>query len=223
MKYFFLRYGKLLYGIIALLDLLFTFGHYDHLRLFSKPLLMPALAAYVMSLPAAKHKNSWFIIIGLLFAAAGDIFLLFDRLSPNMFIFGLVCFLFTHILYILYFAKTPQSKPSLLKQSPVIGLVLLAYIATFLLCLFPHLGSLKIPVIIYTVVIGTMFLLSIHAHNSLTKKSGFRFVLGALIFVLSDSLLAYSKFLTTFPFHGIAIMATYCIAQYLIAEAMEYL
>ena len=222
MKYVFLRYGKILFLFFAITDLLFIAFQKDFLRLFTKPLLMLVLAVYVMYLPAAKNKNTWLIISGLLFAAAGDTLLMFENSNANMFIFGLASFLITHLLYILYFIKIPQVKPTLLKQSPIIGLLLLAYIINFIFCLYPHLGPLKVPVIIYTFVIGSMFLFSIHAYNSLDKKIGFRFVLGALLFVLSDSLLAYSKFMTTFPLHGLAIMATYCIAQYLIAEAMEY-
>lgn len=223
MKYFFLRYGKLFFWLIAIADLLLVLLQKVSLRYFTKPLLMPVLAIYLMCLPAPKNKNAPYIIAGLLFAAAGDIFLMLEKYNADMFIFGLAGFLITHLLYILFFAKIPQTKRSLLLQKPAITLLLLAYFICFLVCLFPHLGALKIPVIIYTVVIGSMFLFSVHVYNSINKKSGFRFVLGALMFVLSDSLLAFNKFLTTFPFNGLVIMATYCIAQFLITEALEYL
>ncbi|MGB3234494.1 MAG: lysoplasmalogenase family protein, partial [Ferruginibacter sp.] len=99
MKYVFLRYGKILFLFLAITDLLFIAFQKDFLRLFTKPLLMLVLAVYVMYLPAAKNKNTWLIISGLLFAAAGDTLLMFENSNANMFIFGLASFLITHLLY----------------------------------------------------------------------------------------------------------------------------
>ncbi|MFM8740122.1 MAG: lysoplasmalogenase family protein, partial [Cytophagales bacterium] len=53
-----------------------------------------------------------------------------------------------------------------------------------------------------------------------SDKSFFLVMLGALLFMVSDSLLAVNKFLNPFEFSGIAIMATYCAAQYLIVEGL---
>jgi len=83
--------------------------------------------------------------------------------------------------------------------------------------LFPHLGKLKIPVVIYAVVILLMLLASIHTYNNVQKEAGILFIAGAGFFIISDSLLAINKFHTPllFPFF---IILTYAIAQYLLVK-----
>ena len=44
--------------------------------------------------------------------------------------------------------------------------------------------------------------------------------LGAIIFIISDSMIALGKFYHPKEIYGIAIMITYVVAQYLICKAM---
>ncbi|MFM8914325.1 MAG: lysoplasmalogenase family protein, partial [Flammeovirgaceae bacterium] len=53
-----------------------------------------------------------------------------------------------------------------------------------------------------------------------TSKSFTYVMMGALLFMTSDSLLAINKFLNPLPLSGISIMLTYCLAQYLIVEGI---
>ena len=118
MKYVFLRYGKILFLFLAITDLLFIAFQKDFLRLFTKPLLMLVLAVYVMYLPAAKNKNTWLIISGLLFAAAGDTLLMFENSNANMFIFWFSKFLnYPFALYPLFY-KNPTSQTNSFKTKP---------------------------------------------------------------------------------------------------------
>lgn len=84
--------------------------------------------------------------------------------------------------------------------------------------LLPYLGPLQVPVIIYAVVICTMLFCSIHIYPKLTAPANQYFVAGALLFVLSDSILAINKFYSPLPLGGCWIMLTYCAAQYLIVS-----
>ena len=61
-----------------------------------------------------------------------------------------------------------------------------------------------------------MLLCSLHVYYKVNKPANDMFVFGALMFVLSDSLLAINKFLEPLPYAGISIMLTYCAAQYFI-------
>ena len=186
------------------------------LQLFTKPLLIPLLMLWVW-LNVAFTKTRSLILAALFCSFAGDVFLLFEYKNPVLFIPGLVSFLLTHILYIVYFLSLPNGKKSLLKTLPYLGLLVLAYGVALIYILFPSLGSLKIPVVIYAVVIMSMLLASLHIYYRVSKGAGVLFIAGACFFVLSDSLLAFNKFHSplAFPF---LIMLTYCTAQYFIVK-----
>jgi uncharacterized membrane protein YhhN len=84
--------------------------------------------------------------------------------------------------------------------------------------LYPHLGDLKIPVMVYAAVICTMLMCSLHIFFKVNPPANVYYLAGAALFVLSDSLLALNKFYQPFAFAGVMIMLTYCAAQYFIVQ-----
>lgn len=217
MKAFLKQYGFTVYLVIVAAQLLAILFSWEALRVVSKPLLMPWLALAVYG-AGPQSKERTLILIAIFFSFLGDSFLLFDYLNPLYFIFGLVSFLITHLLYIVYFLGVKPVQPSLLKQHPWIILLVVAYGFGLVYFLFPRLGDLKIPVIVYATVICSMLLSSVHIYRSVHTKAGWLFIGGALLFVLSDSLLAINKFYAAFPAASFLIMFTYCAAQYFIAK-----
>ena len=204
-----------LFWIVTLTDLLGMQLGFTWLHVIAKPLLMPLLIGMLFYSGIAGTKKKW-ILIGLFFSWLGDLFLLLDSKVTIFFIAGLVSFLITHIFYILYFLSIENSSPSLLKKQPLLIVLTLCYGSALVVLLFPYLGDLKIPVILYAAVICTMLLCSLHIFRKLLAPSNSYFVAGALLFVLSDSLLAINKFYQPFAFAGTLIMLTYCAAQYYI-------
>ena len=56
------------------------------------------------------------------------------------------------------------------------------------------------------------------------KKAAAWLMTGAILFVSSDSLLAFNKFFSAFNYAGLIIMLTYGVAQLLITEgAVKYI
>jgi uncharacterized membrane protein YhhN len=204
-----------LFWLVTLTDLLGMQLGVTWLHVIAKPLLMPLLIAMLFYSGIAGTKKKW-ILIGLFFSWLGDLFLLLDSKVPIFFIVGLGSFLITHIFYILYFLSIENSSPSLLKKQPLLIVLTLCYGSALVVLLFPYLGDLKIPVILYAAVICTMLLCSLHISRKLPAPSNSYFVAGALLFVLSDSLLAINKFYQPFAFAGTLIMLTYCAAQFYI-------
>jgi uncharacterized membrane protein YhhN len=99
-----------------------------------------------------------------------------------------------------------------------------AYYAVLITVLSPHLGDMKLPVCIYGIVISFMFFLAMHMLSIPNKIAGRWMMLGALLFVISDSILAIDKFYSSFDFAGILIMLTYGSAQlFLVQGAVKYL
>jgi uncharacterized membrane protein YhhN len=207
----------IIFWIMAFADVFGIAAHVPLLHFAAKPLLIPIL---LLLLYFSKNTvpDRKLLITGLFFSWLGDIFLLFDAKNDLFFIFGLVCFLTTHIFYIIYFLKIPASTISLLKKQPLIVLLVIAYGAVLVWLLYPHLGDLKIPVIIYATVICTMLLCSLHIFLKVNKPANLFYLAGAAFFVLSDSLLAINKFYQPFAFAGVYIMLTYCAAQYFIVN-----
>jgi uncharacterized membrane protein YhhN len=159
-----------------------------------------------------------FMLTALFFSWMGDIFLMLYDPKGLYFIIGLVCFLTTHIFYIIYFLRIRSAAVSLLKKQFLLALLVLVYGIALVWVLFPHLGQMVLPVVVYATVICTMLLCSLHVYNKVNKPANDMFVFGALMFVLSDSLLAINKFLEPLPYAGISIMLTYCAAQYFIVS-----
>jgi uncharacterized membrane protein YhhN len=121
-------------------------------------------------------------------------------------------------MYIRYFSKTNSVNEPYLKSRPVMLIVIVAYVIELMYVLWPYLGEMKVPVLIYGSVIGVMLAFALWQIGKLDKKAACLFVAGASFFVLSDSLLAINKFRSSFSYAGIAIMLTYCLAQYLLAR-----
>lgn len=211
------QYGFILFVVIAFVQLLAILFELENLRFITKPILMPCLALAVYGNSIAGKQRA-LILTALFFSFLGDSFLLFDYKNPLFFIFGLVSFLITHILYIIYFIGIKPFRPSVLKTQPWIILLVLAYGFGLVYFLYPSLGDLKIPVIVYALIICTMLLCSIHIYKRVNVRGGRYFIAGALLFVISDSLLAIHKFYAAFQYGSFLIMLTYCAAQYFIAK-----
>ena len=78
--------------------------------------------------------------------------------------------------------------------------------------------DLTIPVVLYAFTIGFMLLCAINISNSrrLNKMAVYFFIPGALLFVISDSIIALNRFYLTRPVSDIYVMLTYGLAQFLI-------
>ena len=205
------------FWILAMLDITGIAANQQMLHFIAKPLLIPALLLLLFfTKSTVPGKN--LLLMGLFFSWMGDAFLLFENKNALFFIFGLASFLTTHIFYIIYFLKIKSANTSLLKKQPVLIALILGYGITLVWQLYPHLGDLKLPVMVYAAVICIMLLCSLHIFFKVNKKAACYYLSGAAAFVLSDSLLAINKFYQPVAFAGIFIMLTYCAAQFFIVS-----
>jgi len=177
---------------------------------FAKPALLIALIVFYWyySMPVPQKFKT--ITLGaLVFSLLGDILLMFVNESPHYFTAGLASFLLAHILYILVFLKVRDSNK---KPWLFIG-VLLVYGGGLFIALKDNLEAMLLPVFFYMLVILTMATTAFLRQRSLGKVS-YNFVLiGAILFLISDSLLAINKFYTPLAYSNISIMFTYAFAQ----------
>jgi len=207
----------ILFAIDAIVELIAIQLNNESIQLIAKPLLMPLLGAYFISQTnSIKSPLKKWILIALLFSLAGDVVLLFQEKSSIYFMLGLVAFLFAHIFYIFFFHNIRVIEN--MKSKAWLLLIVVTYYAGLITFLSPYLGDMKLPVRIYGIVISFMFLLAMHMLFIKNKIAGRWMMIGALLFVVSDSVLAINKFYRPFEMAGIIIILTYILAQFFIIE-----
>ncbi len=197
------------YSIIFFLNLLF-FTWLTEYRVVSKPMIMASLIGFYIS-SAKKQSNAF--LLAMIFALFGDIFLMFN--GEEFFLIGLSCFLVMQLLYTITFLKDRVNDILLMiyRSLPIlfISIAVIAY-------LWNGLGEMRIPVSVYTAAISLMVI------SALIRRSNmywyFPVVIGVILFMISDALIALSKFGPTFTGIEYGVMATYMLAQYLIVRGM---
>lgn len=221
MKYFIHHKFIFVFAPIVLMVLCASISGNIFLDIVFKPLIVISLLVYLFVNEGHKKKAASFAVGGLVFSVFGDILLIFQEYHSSFFIGGLVSFLIAHLLYIAYYIRSSgEVGKTELKGKFVFFLLMLVYGAAFYALLYNTLGDLKFPVLIYTVVLIGMNIFALNRYGKADDKSFGLIMTGALLFTLSDSLLAVNKFLFSLPLAGVWIMVTYAAAQYFITEGI---
>jgi uncharacterized membrane protein YhhN len=212
-----------LFFIITAADIFAITTDNDDLRWLTKPFIIPLLIGYlVSSLTLVKSKVHKWVIAALVFSWGGDVLLMLEPQNSNFFIYGLVSFLIAHICYIDFFQVVKRKEK--IKTNWLFILPVLVYYAGLISLLFPYLKDLKIPVIIYGAVISTMLAFALHMLAMKYKNAAMNMMIGAVLFIASDSVLALNKFYKPFEGAGIVIMLTYAVAQlFIVAGVIKYI
>lgn len=149
------------------------------------------------------------IIVGLFFSLLGDIFLM---LKSDKFVQGLVSFLIAHIFFIIAFSSGfgPYLEISYLIPAAI-------YTTIFLWILLPKTGKLMIPVTVYALVLLVFLWQATGRFYYLAGSSALLSFIGAILFVTSDSILGYTRFVKKSRASTFLIHVTYWGALLLIA------
>lgn len=160
-----------------------------------------------------------FILAGLLFSVVGDVLMMFTDFNSGYFLGGLIFFLFAHLYYtggFLY--QVLKSRPWNQHWSQLaLATLIVVYGAEFFILNRESFGELKIPVLVYCIAITTMGVAAVMRDRYKTGNGYTKVIVGAVFFIISDSLIAADKFISSFENSGPIILLTYFIAQYLIA------
>ena len=206
-----------IFWVLCISDIVVNSFNIGALHYAIKPLLMQWLVyLYISETKNAKELIHRLMIFGLLFCWMGDVLLMFEPFNPIFFILGLASFLCGHIFYIFYFSKLPSAPQKIPQRNLLMLLPVAIYVFLLLYLLYPTLGDMKIPVIVYGLVIATMLSMALWQGQKIDRKTALIFLAGATSFVISDSILAINKFYHPFSQSVFSIMFTYCLAQYLI-------
>lgn len=212
----------ILYAVVSLLHLWAgQFGQSD-IAFYTKPILMLLLASWFYF--STKNYPSTFrnlIVIALLFSFGGDTLLMFvTSHGEHFFLMGLGSFLLAHLCYVFAFSKYKNQIQGWLKSKPIVAIPLVILLVGFLSYLVPDIGkAMQIPVVVYSLVIMMMVLSAFNLGGKINFSIFKILFAGALLFMLSDMMIAINKFKTPLPYSHIAIMLTYLLGQFFIVKA----
>lgn len=160
---------------------------------------------------ASLWLTPWEISLALLFSALGDL-----AGSYGNFLAQMGSFAVAHIFYIVFFIRRYIRKDAKMTARMKGYVVMLAICTAALLTLVfvkvvpcAPAGVLRTGVSIYALIICTMLVTALIQRSSL-------YALGALLFVISDFILAWNRFVEPVPYRDILVLGTYFLAQWLL-------
>lgn len=186
------------------------------LEYIAKPATIFALMAFVWRLRPGFiiHGNINWLLFALIFSLAGDIFLMLPR---NLFLPGLVSFLFAHIAYALALSQTlPSLDLTVLLVILMVGITGLQVYRRLAAGLeISGQTEMRIPVMLYATVISIMvtFALLTLVSNRIENYRALLLSAGALLFFISDTWLAWDRFVEPLKFRDLRVMISYHAAQ----------
>ena len=206
-------YPLIIVLIFAVLNWIAVYKRSKTLEYIFKPATMLALLFWIWQSVGFGGSMLWFTI-GVVFCLAGDVFLMIPR---DLFIFGLISFLLGHIAYIIGLNNQPP-------YFNLWGAALIVLLGIYMGWLYPKLvaglisrgkGGLRIPVLIYALVISIM----VYSACMTWTRSGWQVQaalavsLGAVLFFISDSILAWDRFVNPLSNARLKTMVTYHLGQ----------
>ena len=208
------------FGIIATGQLTSSWLEYRWMEYTFKPLILGWIIMYYLLF----HPRGGFnpvLLFAFILSWAGDILLMFAWKSDVWFFGGVGAFFIAQAFFILAFLKPMGATGGMIRKRPWFVVPFVFYLVAIFILVYPGLVGVMIPVVgIYAI---SLVLMAMAAFNRLgrVKIASFTLVfLGAVSFVVSDSLLAFNKFLDPLPRGGFIVMAFYITAQLLIVEGM---
>ena len=193
----------------------------------TKPTMMILLIIWLwfsVDVPYLLSDNSsssiiWFIL-GLIFCLGGDVFLM---MPERFFLPGLVSFLLGHISYIIGFGVSiPTSASKITAMVIAFLLIIVSWWIYFRLKSGMETSGkerMRIPVLIYTIVISLMLFSALMTlfNPEWEFLPSILVSIGAFLFLISDIMNAWVRFVSLLPNYRLWIMSTYHFAQICIA------
>jgi uncharacterized membrane protein YhhN len=175
--------------------------------------------------PVLSMRYRRWISAGIVCSLLGDVLLMLpqDRFVPDLFVCGLVAFLFGHLCFL-----AGLLGDSRFAARPWLMFATWGYGAVNLWLLWDSIAvPLRLPVIVYVTVLASMGGQALVRARVFTRRgdaqadSARRAALGAMLFMLSDSLLAWNRFHAAIPLSSLWVLSTYYLALWWIARSVR--
>jgi uncharacterized membrane protein YhhN len=186
-------------------------AHYaDHaVQLYVFKPLTTVLVIVVAVLSGGPHSEYWsLVVVGLLLCLAGDVFLM---LPGDKFLQGLLSFLGAHIVFTAAFVSVTRT------VTPWLVAAIIIIAATLYAVLYPGLAKMKIPVLVYVLAISIMAWRAWEGWFQLPAAGTLMAAGSTVLFMVSDSTLAFDRFRGHFRAAQAVILSTYFASILLLA------
>lgn len=210
-------------GVAAAVDWVAVGTDRQPLEYAAKPAVLAALVAAAAVIPADRTDlvdRRWWFVAALVLCLIGDVVLM---LPSNLFIVGLGAFLLGHLLFIVGLLQPPAPPgvppfafaPTGLAVAAAVVVAVEAVPGTVLLRSLAARGdrALVPPVCVYIAAIATMVVLALNVGVVAAAT-------GAALFLVSDTLLAWNRFVRPVGFGPVGIHVTYHLAQGLLVLSL---
>lgn len=183
----------------------------------AKPLATVLVIAAALAGPPITPRYRRWIVTGLACSLLGDVLLM---LPADLFVAGLLAFLAGHLCFIAGFLGDSR-----LGTRPLAWLGCLLVAAVNLVGLWPSIPpALRVPVAVYALVLSAMGAQALgrawsHAGDALARPAR-RAAIGGVLFMLSDSLLAWNRFHGALPLAVVWVLGSYYAAVWFIARSV---
>jgi len=198
-------------AVAAVSDWVGVGERWKSLEYLAKPLAMVALVGVALSLHAEVPGRRPWIVAALLLSLVGDVFLMLPR---DAFVPGLASFLLAHVAYIVAFRIDGGSVVALAVSAVVVAVVAVAAGRKVIAGVRASDPAVTVPVVVYIAVIAAMVACALATGNVL-------FGVGAVLFMTSDSLIAWNRFVRSLSWAPLAIIVTYHLAQAFLVTGMS--
>lgn len=205
------RLAQIILGAALVLGLAYLFDDFGFGAPYPLNVVIKAGGVVLLGLYALKQGRLW-LGLGLLAGSAGDAFL---ALQPTQQALGILAFGIGHLIYIGLFADQLRRKGNRGLPGYLAAGILVVFGAVMLIALQPYFGDLRIAASVYNGIILVMAVLA------LIGRAPPLATLGALLFVVSDAVLAWRMFAGMLDWAGPVVWVCYFGGQALIAIGLS--
>ena len=197
---------------VALVDWAAVARDERHAEYFAKPAVMAGLVAVALLVQPVSATERAFFVVALLLGLASDVFLMLPR---DMFLAGLVAALLEHIAYIAGFRARWLDAPLLVAGAAIALASAVAFLPPIVRALRKGRPRLVPPVLVYVAVFAAM----VAAAGGAGSLAGLG---GALLFLWSDAILAYDRFVRPLPGGRLLNIVPYHLGEALLVLSLVY-
>ena len=214
------------FWVLLIADCILLSNGLHEYRFYTKTLLVPVLLIAIFNASKdTKHRRSRTIgNLAFFFCFLGDLLLLNADTDSSYFIAGLSSFLVAHLFFIIFFYRLKPFSDKYRLYLFAWSFLIFGYVAFLLFLIWSGVSrqNMEAPVAAYGFILGCMLLTAVNSSNnkSIKRLSVRYFIPGALLFVISDSILALNKFAITTSYGSITVMVTYASAIFVLALGM---
>ena len=200
--------------LFAALEALAVWNNWLRLEYAAKPAVMIVLFTWLWTSAGLSGALIWFGL-GIIFSLAGDILLMIPL--DRTFLAGLVAFLLAHVAYVIGFnIPLPEFSAWSIVFAVIVSLGGSRIIRRLLTVLASKGQAVtRTPIIVYSLSISLMLLSAMMKLSDLTWNANAAALVsvGAFLFVISDIVLVWNKFVSPFQYGRIYNIAMYHLGQ----------